>query len=158
MEIPIRVTIIFFFLWALTRALGKRELAQMTAFELLLLVAVGDFVQQGVTQQDYSVIGAMLAVGTLGFWILVWSYVSYRTPATRRVIEGVPVLVIRDGEPLDEVMKVERLTLDEIIEEARNQGIADLDDVRVGVLEPDGKFSFISGRAKGRDAGEKPQA
>lgn len=145
MEIPIRATVIFFFLWVLTRALGRRELAQITAFELLLLVTVGDMVQQGVTQQDVSLTGAMLAVGTLGLWTLVWGYLSFRLAPTRRVIEGVPVLVIRDGQLLDEVMRLERLTLEEVREEARNQGIDDLRRVRAGVVEPDGKFSFIVG-------------
>lgn len=54
MELVIRATIIFFFLWLLTRAMGKRELSEMTAFELILLVTVGDLVQQGVTQEDMS--------------------------------------------------------------------------------------------------------
>ncbi len=157
MDIPVRATVIFFFLWALTRALGRRELAEMTAFELLLLVAAGDFVQQGVTQDDRSVTGAMLAVGTLGFWTILWGYISFRLPKGRAVIEGVPLMVIRDGQLLEEVMRIERLSLDEVQEAARNQGIADLADVRFGVIEPDGKFSFIGGSGQKHQPDERPE-
>jgi len=154
MELPLRATAVFFFLWALTRALGKRELAQMSAFELVLLIVLGDLIQQGVTQEDYSVTGAFLAAGTIGFWVLVFSYASFRFPRTRRALEGEPVLVVRGGEPLYDAMRLERLTLDEVLEEARHQGIRDLAEVDVGVVEPDGRFSFLradGGRHRAED-------
>lgn len=143
MELPLRATAVFFFLWAVTRGLGKRELAQMSAFELVLLMVLGDLVQQGVTQEDYSVTGAFLAVGTIAFWVLVFGYVGFKFPSTRRAIEGEPVVVVRKGKPVNEAMKVERLTLDEVLEAAREQGIKDLDEVEVAILDPDGKFAFI---------------
>lgn len=144
MELPLRATAVFFFLWAITRALGKRELAQMSAFELVLLITLGDLVQQGVTQEDYSVTGAFLAVGTIAFWVLVFGYIGFKFPSTRRVIEGEPVLVVRNGKPMDDAMKAERLTLNEVLEAAREQGITDLDQVQVAILDPDGKFAFIT--------------
>ncbi len=143
MEIVVRATAIYFFLWALTRGLGKRELAEMTAFELLLLMVVGDLIQQGVTQEDTSVTGAMLAVGTIGAWIVTFSYLSYRFRRARNVIEGVPVVVVRDGRPVEPALRLERVTLDEILESARNQGIANLRDIDLGILEPSGQFSFL---------------
>lgn len=143
MEILLRSTIIFFFIWLLTRALGKRELSEMTAFELILLVTIGDLVQQGVTQEDMSVTGAVLAVGTIAFWILLFSYVSFRWRRTEHTINGFPVIVVRDGKPLEEVLRIERVPTDEVLEAARNQGISDLSDVEVGIIEPDGRFSFL---------------
>jgi uncharacterized membrane protein YcaP (DUF421 family) len=125
------------------RGVGKRELAELSAFELILLVTMGDLIQQGVTQEDQSITGAFLAVGALSFWIVVFSYLSYRFRGLRRGLEGTPSLVVRDGRPLDEVLRIERVSLDELKEEARNQGIGDLDDVEIGVLEPDGRFSFL---------------
>ena len=151
MEIIIRTTVIFFFMWLLTRGMGKRELSQMTAFELLLLVTLGDLVQQGVTQEDMSVIGAMMAVGTIAFWALVFAWFTFRFKRARPLLEGLPVVIIRDGEVLDEFLHAERMTLDELKEEARNQGIADLAQVQVGVLEPDGKVSFL------QDTGQSDQ-
>ncbi len=143
MEIILRATFIYFFLWAVTRAVGKRELSEMTAFELILLVTMGDLIQQGATQEDMSLTGAALAVSTLALWIVVFAYVTWRFKGARSVLEGVPVIVVHQGKPLDEVLAIERLTLDEVREEARNQGIHDLSEVEVGVLEPDGKFSFL---------------
>lgn len=143
MEIVVRATVIYFFLWLLTRSLGKRELAEMTAFELLLLVVVGDLIQQGVTQEDMSITGAVLAVGTIGLWILLFSWLGYRSKGTREVIEGVPVVVVRDGRPLEAALHLERVVLDEVLESARNQGISNLRDIDIAILEPDGKFSFL---------------
>lgn len=144
MEIVIRASIIYFLIWGLIRALGKRELSEMTAFELVLLVSIGDLVQQGVTQEDYSVTGAFLAIGTLGFWIFLWSYVSFRFARTRGVIEGRPVVVVQDGRIQREAIHIERITLDELKDAAREQGIADLRAVKFAVLEPSGKFSFLT--------------
>jgi uncharacterized membrane protein YcaP (DUF421 family) len=143
MEILLRSTVIFFFIWLLTRAMGKRELAEMTAFELILLVTIGDLVQQGVTQEDMSVTGAVLAVGTIAFWVLLFSYVSFRWRRTEHTINGFPVIVVRDGRPLEETLRIERVPTDEVLEAARNQGIRDLSDVEVGIIEPDGRFSFL---------------
>jgi len=143
MEIILRATVIYFFLWAVARGVGKRELSEMTAFELILLVTMGDLIQQGATQEDMSLIGAALSVGTLAMWILLFAYLSWKFRRLRPVLEGVPVVVIHHGKPLDKVLEIERLTLEEVCEAARNQGIADLADVEIGVLEPDGKFSFL---------------
>ena len=159
MEIVVRATLVYFFLFAVARGTGKRELSEMTAFELILLVTMGDLIQQGVTQEDFSVTGAFLAVGTLAFWIVVISYVSFRFKPTRSALEGNPVIVLRDGEPLLEVLRVERLTVDELKEEARNQGIDHLGEVRMAVLEPDGKFSFLRQSGGGGQEGtEKHKA
>jgi uncharacterized membrane protein YcaP (DUF421 family) len=143
MEIILRASAIYFFLFALTRGLGKRELSEMTAFELLLLVTVGDLVQQGVTEEDMSVTGAMLAVGTIGLWILAGSWVSFRWKGARRLVEGVPIIVVKDGKPIMEALRIERVTVEEVLEASREQGIENLRDVKVAVLEPDGRFSFI---------------
>ncbi len=143
MEIVLRAAFLFGFLWILTRVIGKKELAEMSSFELVLIVTIGDLVQQGVTQEDMSVTGAMLAVGTIALLVVAMSYVGFRWPASKRVIEGVSVIVIDEGRLVDEVIAVERLTADEVIGAAREQGIGDLSDVRYAVLEPDGTFAFV---------------
>lgn len=145
MEIILRATALFFFVWVLMRMMGKRELSELTAFELVLLISIGDLIQQGVTQEDMSITGALLAVGTIGMWILAFSYASFRWKRSRSIIESFPVVVIEDGRLLDEMLRLERLTTEEVLDAAREQGIRDLKDVRIGILEADGKFSFISG-------------
>jgi len=143
MEVVLRAAVIYVFLWLATKAMGKRELAQLTAFELILLVTMGDLIQQGVTGDDRSVTGAVLAVSTMCILIVVSSLLTFRSARVRDVLEGFAVVVIRDGQPVDDVVRAERLTLDEIRGAAREQGIEDLRRVRVGILEPGGKFSFI---------------
>jgi uncharacterized membrane protein YcaP (DUF421 family) len=144
MEIIVRASIVFFLLFLIARGTGKRELSQLTVFELILLVTMGDLVQQGVTQEDMSITGAALSVGTIAFWILVMSVVSYHWKRSRPVIEGVPVVVVHDGQPIMEALRFERVTLEELKEGARSQGIGDLGTVRLAVLEPDGRFSFLT--------------
>jgi uncharacterized membrane protein YcaP (DUF421 family) len=119
---------------------------------------MGDLIQQAVTQQDTSVTGGMLAVGTIGFLIVVTSYVSWRFKRSRSVIDGVPVIVIRDGEPLEEVLRLERITLEELKAGARNQGIGDLAEVTIGILESDGKFSFLTRKGDQHPPPEKQDA
>ena len=122
---------------------SEEELAEISAFELVLLVVIGDLVQQGVTQEDMSVTGAILATGTIALLVVSMSYVSFRWRRADRVVEGVPVLIVSDGRMVTESMRLERLTEDEVVSAARQQGIGDVTDVRFGVLEPDGKFSFV---------------
>ena len=158
MELVLRATIVYFFLWAVARGVGKRELSEMTAFELILLVVMGDLIQQGVTQEDMSVTGAILAVGTMAFWIIVFSYLAWRFKRLRPPLEGLPVVVVRDGQPLQQVLRLERVTVEELFEGARIQGLSDLRDVRLAVLEPDGRLSFITKEGEQKAPPEKHQA
>ena len=143
MEIILRATVIFAVLWLVTRVVGKRELGQLSAFELVLLVTMGDLVQQGVTQEDYSVTGAVLAVGTFAVLSVLLSYVSWRFPRSRPALEGQPAVVVRDGRMQDDVMRLERLPDTDLMEAARKQGIRDLSEVDLAVLENDGSLSFF---------------
>ena len=143
MEIVLRSVAVFAFLWFLMRVIGKKELTQLSAFELVLLVVIGDLVQQGVTEEDMSVTGAVLATGTIALLVVGMSYIGFRWNRTNKVIEGMPVIVVSDGRLLLEAMRIERLTEEEVVGEARRAGIGDIADVRFGVLEPDGRFSFV---------------
>ena len=143
MEIVVRASIIFFFLLLLTRGMKKRSLTNMAPFEMLLLVTLGDIVQQGVTQEDMSLTGAVLAVSTFAFWITVLTWATWRWRRVGKLVDGVPMVIVRDGVPIDEVLATERLPLDELHEAARQEGIADLAEVRFAILEPSGRISFI---------------
>jgi uncharacterized membrane protein YcaP (DUF421 family) len=143
MDIVVRAAVVFVFLMTLTRVIGRRELSSLQPFDLILLIILGDAVQQGLTQDDYSLTGALLAVGTIAVLQVLVSWTSYRFPKTRRVIEGTPIIVVEDGKPIDRNLKRERLDIDDVAEEARQQGIAHLADVKWAVLETTGKISFI---------------
>jgi uncharacterized membrane protein YcaP (DUF421 family) len=142
-EIVVRASLTFFFLLLLTRGMKKRTLGDMAPFEMLLLVTVGDIVQQGITQEDYSLTGAVLAISTFGFWITALTWATWRSSRLAEVIDGVPVVVVQDGRPIDHVLAVERMPLSELCEAARQEGIDDLAKVKLAVLEPSGRISFI---------------
>jgi uncharacterized membrane protein YcaP (DUF421 family) len=149
MEIVIRSLVLYLFIWVLIRALGRKELTELSAFELLLLIVMGDLIQQGVTHEDMSLTGAMLTVSTLALITLTSSFLSFRFRKLRPIIEGISVVVLRDGELDEAAMRLERLTSEDVKEAARLQGIADIGEVRLGVLEGDGKFSFLTSSGEG---------
>jgi uncharacterized membrane protein YcaP (DUF421 family) len=142
-EIVVRATVLYFFVFILLKIMGKKELSGLSAFELILLITIGDLIQQGITQDDTSMSGSILAVATIALWVMLLSYVSFKWAGARKLIEGVPVVVVQDGKILEEAMKIQRLHEDELMEQARHEGIEDLADLRFAVLESDGKFSFV---------------
>jgi uncharacterized membrane protein YcaP (DUF421 family) len=144
MELVIRATAVFWFLWLVVRGTGKRSLAELTPLDLLLIVVIGDFVQQGVTQEDMSITGALVAVSVFVVWTLLADWLGRRWPKAGRVLAGEPVIVLRDGMPLSDRLDHERVALDDLKEAARTEGYDNLDDIAIAVLETDGRFSFIA--------------
>jgi uncharacterized membrane protein YcaP (DUF421 family) len=147
MEIVVRATIVYVLIFVVMRGMRKRALAELSPFEMVMLVTFGDIVQQGVTQEDYSLTGVVLATGTFAFWISVMTWLSWRSDRARRILEGVPMVIIEDGKVIEQTLALEQMPLAELHEAARQQGIADLSSVRLGVLEPSGKVSFIQNDA-----------
>jgi uncharacterized membrane protein YcaP (DUF421 family) len=143
MDIVGRGAVVFVFLFVLMRIMGRRELSSLEPFDLILLIILGDAVQQGLTQDDYSLTGAMLAVGTIAFLQLVVSYSNFRFPRLRPLIDGEPIVVLQDGKPIDRNMKRERLTIEDLAEAARKEGVAKLDELAWAVMETNGQISFI---------------
>jgi uncharacterized membrane protein YcaP (DUF421 family) len=143
-EIVIRAAVMFVFLWAVTRAVGRSTLGELSTFELLLYVTMGDLVQQSVTQQDYSVTGGILAVSVFALLTVALNATQWRFPGTRRLINGVPLIIVRDGEVLAEATRAQRMSTADLLATARQQGIRDLAQVELAVLEADGRVSFFT--------------
>jgi uncharacterized membrane protein YcaP (DUF421 family) len=143
MDIVLRTAIAFSFVFLLTRIVGRRELSSLEPFDLIMLIMMGDLVQQGVTQSDYSVTGIFLAAGTLALMTVLVSYLSFRFKRLRPILDGEPLVIVQDGKPIDGNLKRERLTIEEVAQEARIQQIASLDQVEWAVLERTGEISFI---------------
>ena len=157
MDIVLRATVIFIALYALVRLMGKRELGQMTPFELIVLVVIGDLIQQGVTQNDFSMTGAIIAISTIAFLALGMSWLSYLSPRAERLLEGEPRVIVRDGKLLNANLRRSRLTVTEVESEMRLAGIAHLTDVAWAILEPRGKISFIQRSDTSSDEEPPPQ-
>jgi len=144
MDVVLRSTCAFVFLIILLRVIGRRELSSLEPFDLILLIVIGDLVQQGVTQSDLSFTGLLLSVGTFAVLTVAFSFVTARVPFIRPVLEAGPLIIVQDGKLIDKNLRKERLTPEEIAEEARLQQIASLEDVEWGVLEGSGRMSFIA--------------
>jgi uncharacterized membrane protein YcaP (DUF421 family) len=156
MEIVIRAAVVYVFLWIVTRAVGRSTLGELSTFQLILFVTMGDLVQQGVTQQDYSVTGAVLAVSTFAVLTVGISFANSRWNRLRPITHGVPIVILRDGEPDLKALTAERMSVHDLFAAAREQGIKRLSDVEMAVLEADGKVSFFTVPSDGKDGAPAP--
>jgi uncharacterized membrane protein YcaP (DUF421 family) len=143
MDIALRAIFLYAFVVLLMRVIGRRELSTLSAVDLVLLIVLGDAIQQGLTQDDYSVTGAVIAISTIAALQVGSSYLSYRSRRVRRVLEGEPIVIVQAGKLIERNLKRERLTEDEVAEEMRAQQIASVEAVEWGILESNGTMSFI---------------
>jgi uncharacterized membrane protein YcaP (DUF421 family) len=143
MDLVLRAAVVFFFIFLITRVVGRRELASLEPFDIILLVVTGDLVQQGVTQSDYSVTGALTVIATFAALTVLVSWVSFRFKGVRDVLDGEPVVLLIDGRVLEGNLKRQRMTLEELEAEARLQQNASLGDLKLAVLETGGSVSCI---------------
>ena len=148
MDLVIRAVVVFLFIFAITRLIGRRELNSLEPFDMILLIVLGDLVQQGITQSDESVTGTLTVISTIALLSVLVSWVAFRFPRLRPAMEGEPVVLVQDGRPIERNLRRERLTVEEVAANARLQQIASLEDIQWAVLETNGQISFIkSGEA-----------
>jgi uncharacterized membrane protein YcaP (DUF421 family) len=143
MDIVLRSAVAFVFIFFLTRIVGRRELSSLEPFDLIMLIVLGDLVQQGVTQSDYSVTGLVLAAGTIALMQVGVSYLNYRFRRLQPILEGEPMVLVEDGRVLERNLSRERMTRNELLEQARQNQIDSIDKIRLAVLETSGQISFI---------------
>jgi uncharacterized membrane protein YcaP (DUF421 family) len=143
MDIVLRAIAAYVLIIVLLRVTGRRELSSMGPTDLVLLVVIGDLIQNGVTQSDMSVTGVTIAITTFGLLAVASSYLAFKSRRARRIIEGIPLIVVQHGVPIEPNLRSERMTVDDVMEEARRQQIERLDQIKWGVLEANGSMSFI---------------
>ena len=143
MDLVIRAAVVFLFIYLVTRVAGKRELSSMEPFDLILLVVMGDLVQQSITQSDYSVTGALIVISTITLLTVFVSWVNWRFRSMRSVLEGQPVVLVENGKLIEQNMKRERITVEDIESEGRQQQVTDIADMRWALLETSGRISVI---------------
>lgn len=143
MDIVLRAAFAFVFIVFAMRVMGRRELSSLSAADLILLVVLGDLIQNGVTQSDMSMTGVTIAISTFVALTVATSYLSFKSVRARKVIEGQPLVVIQDGRLIERNLKRERITVDELAQEMREQEIGFFDEVAWGILETNGRVSFI---------------
>lgn len=143
MDLVIRAAVIFLLVFLVTRVIGRRELGRLEPFDLILLVIIGDLVQQGVTQSDNSLTGTIIVISTIAVLTVAVSWLSFRFPRLRPLLESEPLVLVEDGRVVERNLRRQRLTVEEVAAQARLQQIAHLSDVRFAVLERSGDISFI---------------
>lgn len=144
MDITLRAVALFLFMYLLTRVIGRRELSSLQPFDLILLIVLGDTIQQGLTQDDYSVTGAVIAVGTIAGLQVLTSWSAFRFPRVRRLLNGHPIVLVQDGRVIEKNLRRERLTIEDLTEQARANQVTSLEDVQWAIFEPSGSISFIT--------------
>jgi uncharacterized membrane protein YcaP (DUF421 family) len=142
-EILLRTFVVYMTVLVLLRVAGKRELGQMTPFDLVVILVIANAVQNAMTGGDNSLIGGILAAATLTVVNIAVGRWGSRVPFFRRLVASEPTLLLRDGKPLQEALDRERIDVEELEMAARQHGIADLEDVTAAVLEEDGSISII---------------
>jgi len=143
MDLVLRAIALYIFVLLVMRMVGRRELSSLTPVDLVLLVVLGDAIQQGLTQDDYSVTGAIIVITTIALLQVLTSYITYLSRRAKRVIDGDPIVLIEDGKLIERNLRRQRLRADAVAEEMRMQGIGNFTNVRWGILESNGNFSFI---------------
>jgi uncharacterized membrane protein YcaP (DUF421 family) len=143
MDLVIRATVVFFFIFLVTRVAGRRELSTLEPFDVILLVVLGDLVQQGITQSDQSVTGTLIVISTITLLSVAVSWVSFRSGKIRLATEGEPLILVQDGQVIERNLRRERLTRGDLEEAARGQQVGSLSDIRWAILEKEGSISII---------------
>jgi uncharacterized membrane protein YcaP (DUF421 family) len=144
MDLVIRATVVFFFILLVTRIVGRRQLSDLEPFDFILLVVLGDLVQQGITQSDQSVTGTLTVISTIAVLSVAVSWVSFHSRRARLVTEGEPIVLIQEGRPIERNLRRERISIEDIQEEARLAQITSVAEIRWAILENDGKISFVA--------------
>ena len=144
MDLVLRCFVLFPVVLLLLRVINRRELTAMEPFDLVLLVVIGDLLQQGITQNDFSVTGAAIVVTTITLLSAATAYASWRFPGIRRALDGEPVILLERGRPIERNLRRQRITVSELEAQARMQDIPSLDKVAYAVLETNGKISFLT--------------
>ena len=144
MDTVIRSLIIYFLLWGLLRASGRRTLGKLTSFDFVLLLVIGGATQRALLGQDYSVTNALLVIATLVLTDVALSLLQRDFPPLSRIFNGEPMIVVEEGRPLARRMRLARVTADQVLESARRaHGLERMEQIKYAVFEANGDISII---------------
>ena len=143
LQIVARTVIIYLVILVGLRLAGKREIGQMTVFDLVVLLLIANAVQNAMVGPDNSLTGGVLAAVVLLIMNAVIAKIRLRSPSLRRLVEGSPTLLVLHGEILAKNMQSEGLDQDTLEAALREHGVSDLNEVEMAVLEIDGSISVV---------------
>lgn len=143
-EFILRAVVVYVVVLGMMRLSGKRALGQITAFDVLLIVLLGNAVQNALLGQDTSLGGGLLLAATLILLNYAVGWLATRSQRIETLIEGEPVLIARDGQLLDSVLKRELVTQADFAAALRQQGCLGIEEVALGVLEINGHITIVA--------------
>lgn len=144
MDAVLRAIAMYVVLLLFFRLVGKRALSQVTTFDFVILLIVGEATQQALLGEDFSIVQSSLVIATLLLLERGADYLGWRFPRLQRAAESVPLVIVEDGEVLHDVLRKEHLTVDDILHAAREtQGLERLEQIRWAVLETSGGISVV---------------
>lgn len=150
MDAVLRAVVIYVFLLVVMRISGRRTMAQMTPFDLVLLLIIAEATQQGLLGSDFSVTNTILVITTLVGIDLLMTTLTHRSRGLDRWVNGLPLVLIEDGEVIDDRLKKARVNVEDILQQARSaQGIERMEQIKYAVLEPSGGISVIPRQQEG---------
>lgn len=142
--IVLRTAVVYLFLLAGFRLAGKRQMGQMTVFDLVVILVIANAVQNAMVGPDTSLSGGLVAAGTLLVLNFVVGWLRYRSPALSHWVGGTATILIEDGKFLSAHLNRENLEEDEVLMAMREHGVERLDQVHTAILETDGSISIIA--------------
>ena len=144
MDSVLRSLVVYLFVLAVFRISGKRSLSQITTFDFILLLIIGEATQQALLGNDFSIINACVVISTLITVDVVFSWLEGRFPTFGRVVGSLPVVVLEHGKLLEDRARREGVTLSEILAEGREKhGLERLDQFKYAILERHGGISVV---------------
>lgn len=143
MDIVIRAAAAYVFITFILRVMGRRELSSLGPSDLVLIVVLGDLVQNSVTQSDQSVTGMIIAISSFALLTVAMSVLTFKSRRAQTFVEGQPLILVQDGMPVEKNLRAERIRVDDVADEARGQGIDKIDDIKWCLLETSGSMSFV---------------
>ncbi len=147
-EIPVlekilRSLAVYVFLLLAFRLIGKRQVAQMTPFDLIVLLIISNVLQNAMIGPDNSVLGGMIGATTILAANWVVGYVAFSSRRAERMIEGVPTILVHHGHVIEANLRSEDFSHEDLLSNLRSQGVFDIKEVRAAILEPSGKLSVL---------------
>lgn len=142
-ELVIRALLVYAAVFGLLRFLGKKQIGQMSPFDLVLLLIISEAVSNSLIGEEYSLPGGLILAFALVITNYLVDFCAFKSKKVERLVEGHPVILMNKGELQPEVLNRQKITLSEFHSSLREHGILDLGEVNYAILETNGKISVI---------------
>lgn len=144
LRIVLSTVIIYLFIIIAIRLFGKKELAQLSVIDLVFILLISNAVQNAMVLGDNSLIGGMIAAGTLFVVNYILKYLQYRFPQFSKALQGDAIMLVYKGKVIESHMRLAKITSNELLEAIREHGVQDVSEVDLAILEVDGNISVLS--------------